>query len=131
MSAITQASDITAICAHFGNDPHRMLDFLGTVQAQDHWIAPATMKAVAAATGLTRIAVAGVASFYAFLSLTPMGRITIRLSDDIIEVSAGWTPLLRRLRASWAFRSARPRPIGRFRWNIPPAPGCAIRPPPR
>lgn len=63
MSAITQASDITAICAHFGNDPHRMLDFLGTVQAQDHWIGPATMKAVAAATGLTRIAVAGWPAF--------------------------------------------------------------------
>lgn len=32
--------DITAICARFGNDRHRMLDILLGVQAAQAWISP-------------------------------------------------------------------------------------------
>lgn len=80
---------IRAICARFGNDRHRMLDILLAVQATRHWISPAAMEAIAAATGLTRIAVEGVASFYSFLSLAPKGRVAIRLCDDIVDRFAG------------------------------------------
>jgi len=80
---------IALICARHNNDPHRMLDILRDVQDQFRWISRATMQTVADQTGLTQVAVEGVASFYAFLSLDPKGRITIRLCDDIIDHFAG------------------------------------------
>ena len=94
MSTLTQTappdvSDILAICARFGNDPHRMLDILLAIQDAQRCITPAAMDAIAGAVGATRIAVEGVASFYSFLSSTPKGRITIRLCDDIVDRYAG------------------------------------------
>ena len=81
--------DLRAICARYDNDPHRMLDILRDVQDRFRWISPQAMETVAEATGLSRIAVEGVASFYAFLSLEPKGRVIIRLCDDIIDRFAG------------------------------------------
>ncbi len=93
MTAVTKApppdAEITAICAKFGNDHHRMLDILLEIQALRRWISPSTMETVAQLVGLTRIAVEGVASFYSFLSLTPKGRVTIRLCDDIVDRFSG------------------------------------------
>lgn len=77
------------ICRAYGNDSHRLLDILRDIQARDRWISPAALTEVAAILGMTRVAVEGVASFYAFLSLTPKGRVTIRLCDDIVDRHAG------------------------------------------
>ncbi|CUH67544.1 NAD-reducing hydrogenase HoxS subunit alpha [Thalassovita gelatinovora] len=84
-----EIAQIGAICDAVGNDPHRMLDILLSVQDECRWIAPDAMQLIADRTGLSRIAVEGVASFYAFLSQTPKGRVTIRLCDDIIDRFAG------------------------------------------
>ena len=83
------AERIRAICAETGDDPHRMLDILRKVQDEFHWISPPAMQVVAQCTGVSRIAVEGVASFYAFLSLEPKGRVPIRLCDDIVDRFAG------------------------------------------
>jgi len=80
---------IALICAHYQNDPHRMLDILRDVQDKFRCISRGTMQTVADKTGLTQVAVEGVASFYAFLSLEPKGRVTIRLCDDIVDRFAG------------------------------------------
>jgi len=82
-------AEIAEICATFGNDKHRMLDILREVQDRYRCISPSTMDKIAAETGLTRIQVEGVASFYSFLSLAPKGQITIRLCDDIVDRYAG------------------------------------------
>ncbi|MDX8354962.1 NAD(P)H-dependent oxidoreductase subunit E [Cognatiyoonia sp. IB215182] len=84
-----QQDHVAQICAQYQNDPHRMLDILRDVQDQFRCISRQTMKTVAAKTGLTEVAVEGVASFYAFLSLEPKGRVTIRLCDDIVDRFAG------------------------------------------
>ncbi len=81
--------EIAAICESYGRDRHRMLDILREVQDRYRCIAPSTMDRIAADTGLTRIEVEGVASFYSFLSLTPKGRVTIRLCDDIVDRFSG------------------------------------------
>ncbi len=81
--------EVLEICASYDNDPHRMMDILHAIQDRYRWIAPETMEAIAEATGLSRIKVEGVASFYSFFSLTPKGRVTIRLCDDIIDRYAG------------------------------------------
>jgi [NiFe] hydrogenase diaphorase moiety large subunit len=82
-------AELVAICASYGNDRHRMLDMLRALQDRFRCISPQILVVVARQTGLTRVAVEGVASFYSFLSLTPKGRITIRLCDDIIDRFAG------------------------------------------
>lgn len=82
-------AEIVAICAAHDNDRHRMLDILRAMQDRFRCISPQIMTLVARQTGLTRVEVEGVASFYSFLSLTPKGRITIRLCDDIIDRFAG------------------------------------------
>lgn len=81
--------EIAEICARYDNDHRRMMDILIDVQDRFRWISPAALEAVAAATGQSRIAVEGVATFYAFLSQEPKGRVTIRLCDDIIDRFAG------------------------------------------
>ncbi len=77
------------ICDARGNDPHRMLDVLRDIQDRFRHISRDAMKVVAHQTGLSEIAVEGVASFYAFLSTEPKGRVTIRLCDDIVDRFAG------------------------------------------
>ena len=77
------------ICASVDNAATRMLDILIAVQDRFHWISPGAMELIAERTGISRIEVEGVASFYSFLSLAPKGRVTIRLCDDIIDRFAG------------------------------------------
>ena len=81
--------EVVAICETYVNDRHRMLDILRDVQDRFRWISPKVTETVASQTGLSRIEVEGVASFYSFLSQTPKGRVTIRLCDDIIDRFAG------------------------------------------
>ncbi len=86
---IATPSEIKAICARFDDDPHRMLDILQEVQTRFRFVSAEAMEVVARATGLTRVAVDAVVSFYSFLSDTPNGRITIRLCDDIVDRFSG------------------------------------------
>lgn len=83
------ADAIRQICDRYANDRHRMMDILRDVQDRFRWISPEAMVEIATRTGLTRIAVEGVASFYAFFTQQPAGRVTIRLCDDIIDRFAG------------------------------------------
>ena len=84
-----EQADVVLICDTYGNDPHRMLDILRAIQDRHRCISRETMKTVAHQTSLSEIAVEGVASFYAFLSTEPKGRVTIRLCDDIVDRFAG------------------------------------------
>ncbi|MCB1378070.1 MAG: NAD(P)H-dependent oxidoreductase subunit E [Alphaproteobacteria bacterium] len=88
-SASPSQSDIARICGAYGNDRHRMLDILRDVQETYRCVSPGVMDIVARLTGLSRVEVEGVASFYAFFSSDPKGRVTIRLCDDIIDRFAG------------------------------------------
>ncbi|MCP3969923.1 MAG: NADH:ubiquinone oxidoreductase [Rhodobacteraceae bacterium] len=85
----SETAAVAEICGGFDNDPHRMLDILRQVQERYCWISPQAMRVIADLTGLTPIAVEGVASFYSFLSLSLRGRVTIRLCDDIIDRFSG------------------------------------------
>ena len=88
-SPAQDAGEIRAICARYDNNPHRMMDILQDMQDRFRWISPDAMQVIAAETGLSRIQVEGVASFYTFFSQEPRGRVTIRLCDDIIDRFAG------------------------------------------
>ena len=82
-------------CAAVGNDRHRLLDILLTMQERCRWISPAAMDQVADCPGPDAASPSrGVASFYSFLSLEPKGRVTIRLCDDIVDRYAGYDAVL-------------------------------------
>ncbi len=87
--AASNQVQIEQICAAFDNDHGRMLDILRAVQDAQRVISQDAILRIAELTGLKPIEVEGVASFYAFLSLTPRGRVTIRLCDDIVDRFAG------------------------------------------
>ncbi len=121
--------EVTAICARFGNDPHRMLDILLTVQEARRWISPAAMETIAQAVGLTRIAVEGVASFYSFLSLAPKGRVTIRLCDDIVDRFAGLEAVVKVFEAELGIKMGETSADGAFSLELTPCIGMCDQAP--
>lgn len=122
-------AETRAICARLGNDPHRMLDILLEVQKAECWISPAAMEAIAAATGLTRIAVEGVASFYSFLSLVPKGRVAIRLCDDILDRFAGLDPVVAAFEAELGIKAGETTPDGAVSLELTPCIGMCDQAP--
>ncbi len=120
---------INEICDLFGNDKHRMLDILLAVQDRFHWISPASMEAIAKATGLTRIAVEGVASFYSFLSLEPKGAITIRLCDDIVDRFSGLADVVKGFEDELGIAMGTTSADGRFSLEYTPCIGMCDQAP--
>lgn len=121
--------EIAEICASFDNDKHRMLDILLALQQRFRWISPEAMDRVAHHTGLTRVAVAGVASFYSFLSLEPKGRITIRLCDDIIDRHAGVAEVARGFETALGIKLGETSQDGRFSLDYTPCIGMCDQAP--
>jgi [NiFe] hydrogenase diaphorase moiety large subunit len=122
-------ADIAAICARFGNDPHRMLDILLAVQADQRCISASALESIAEAVGLTRVAVEGVASFYSFLSLTPKGRVTIRLCDDIVDRFAGLDAVVAAFEAALGITLGQTSADGAFSLEVTPCIGLCDQAP--
>ncbi len=120
---------VALICERYQNDPHRMLDILRDVQDQFRWISRETMATVAAKTGLTQVAVEGVASFYAFLSLTPSGRVTIRLCDDIVDRFAGLPAVVEAFETALGFAVGQTSADGAFSLEYTPCIGLCDQAP--
>lgn len=120
---------IRAICAALGHDRHRLLDILLDIQKRDRWISTGAMGQVARELGLTRIEVEGVASFYSFLSLTPGGRIAIRLCDDIADRYAGADAALRILEEELGIKVGQTSGDGRFSLDRTPCIGMCDQAP--
>lgn len=87
------------------------------------------MEAIAAATGLTRIAVEGVASFYSFLSLAPKGRVVIRLCDDIVDRFAGLEAVQAAFEAELGIRLGETTPDGAVSLDLTPCIGMCDQAP--
>ncbi len=121
--------EVLEICASFGNDRHRMMDILHTIQDRYRWIAPETMEAIAEATDLSRIQVEGVASFYSFFSLTPKGRVTICLCDDIIDRFAGLDAVVREFEEVLGIRVGETSEDGAFSLEYTPCIGMCDQAP--
>jgi [NiFe] hydrogenase diaphorase moiety large subunit len=125
----TDAAAIAGICGEFGNDKHRMLDILLAIQKRFRCISPEAMDEVARQTGLTRVAVAGVASFYSFLSLEPKGRTTILLCDDIVDRYAGVADILRVFERELGIKLGQTSADGRFSLDYTPCIGMCDQAP--
>ena len=115
---IATPTEIEAICARFDDDPHRMLDILQEVQTRFRCVSPEVMEVVASATGLTRVAVDAVVSFYSFLSDTPKGRVTIRLCDDIIDRFSGLDAVIAAFEAELGIKVGQTSADGAFSLDV-------------
>lgn len=122
-------AEIAAICEAFGNDRHRMLDILREVQDRYRCISPWTMDRIAGCTGLTRIEVEGVASFYSFLSLSPKGRVTIRLCDDIVDRYCGLAEVTEAFEKVLGIKVGETSPDGAFSLEYTPCIGMCDQAP--
>ncbi|CAG0962287.1 NADH-quinone oxidoreductase subunit F [Burkholderiales bacterium] len=108
--AMDQALDslpqrVRELCARQGFSAGALLQILIAIQDQEGSIAPEAIDALQAQLSLPRSKIVAVASFYAFLSLTPHGRYQVRFSDNITDRHAGSLELCEQLcRELWVER---------------------------
>jgi [NiFe] hydrogenase diaphorase moiety large subunit len=73
-----------AVAAH-GGRRDRLVQILREVQAQSNWLSRPVLARIAAGVGLTPAIVEGVASFYRFFHLEPVGRVHLLWSDNVTD----------------------------------------------
>ncbi|WP_374426217.1 NAD(P)H-dependent oxidoreductase subunit E [Ideonella dechloratans] len=77
--------------------PQALVQMLRELQAVLGWLPREVLSAVAQATGRTVADVEGVASFYRFLHLAPVGQYRVLFSDNITDRMLGSVALMERL----------------------------------
>ena len=85
------------VIGSFGGEPTLLVQVLRAAQELEGWLPPATITYIAARLGLPRAQVEGVAGYYAFLHLVPVGRYHVLFSDNVTDRMAGSEALLERL----------------------------------
>ncbi|TNF57934.1 MAG: NADP oxidoreductase, partial [Burkholderiales bacterium] len=93
--ASVEAAD--AALARWGHDPHALVQVLRETQAQTQFLPRELLAHIARALGLTTAHVEGVASFYRFFHLRPVGRVRVLFSDNITDRMLGSDALMQRL----------------------------------
>ena len=89
-----------AALVRWHRDPHALVQVLRETQARTHWLPRPLLAHIAQALRLTLAQVEGVASFYRFFHLRPVGRYRILFSDNITDRMLGSESLLARLCAA-------------------------------
>ena len=82
-------SAVKDICQANGNDRARMMDIVRGVQSRFGCVNDEAIDLIAKTVSAPRVDVESVVTFYAFLSKTPKGKVTIRLCNDVIDEMAG------------------------------------------
>jgi len=90
--------DLDGLLDRHQRAPHRLVQILREVQAQKHWLARPDLALVAAALKLPLAHVEGVAGFYHFLHLEPVGEYRVLFSDNITDRMQGSEEMRRHLR---------------------------------
>ena len=89
-----------AALTRWRHDPHALVQVLRETQLRTHWLPRPLLAHIAQALGLTPAQVEGVASFYRFFHLRPVGRYRILFSDNITDRILGSEALLAQLCAA-------------------------------
>jgi [NiFe] hydrogenase diaphorase moiety large subunit len=103
-----------AVLARWQHDPHALVQVLRETQAQTHWLPRDLLAHIAAGLHLTTAHVEGVASFYRFFHLQPVGRVHVLFSDNITDRMAGSEALLARLCERLGIKPGEADAQGRF-----------------
>jgi len=91
-AAIDAVIDTTL--ARHGRDPTRLLKILIDTQRPLGWLAPQTITRIAQDLSISRARVEGVAGFYSFLHLHPVGRYRVLFATNIVEELQGARDLM-------------------------------------
>ncbi len=110
----SSSSTVSTLCEGFDRDQTRLLDILLAVQKLEGRIDDAAIDLVAAELSLPRVDVAGVVSFYSFLSAERKGRVVIRLCDDVPDWMAGAERVAESLREELGIDFGETTPDGEF-----------------
>ncbi|NCP39979.1 MAG: NADP oxidoreductase [Rhodoferax sp.] len=96
-SSAVSASSLKTLLARYHADPHALVQILRELQAQHGWLPRPALGQIARALGVTLAHVEGVAGFYRFLHLQPVGSYRILFSDNITDRMGGSEEMLRHL----------------------------------
>lgn len=102
----------TALQQH-GRSRHALLQLLVALQQRLGWLPRPLLQQLAGHLGLTLGHVEGVAGFYRFLHLQPVGRYRLLFSDNVVDRHAGSTLLMAELCRRLGVQPGAPRADGR------------------
>ncbi|MCB2018786.1 MAG: NAD(P)H-dependent oxidoreductase subunit E [Hydrogenophaga sp.] len=102
------------VMARWHHDPHALVQVLRETQAQTHWLPRELLTHIGHAIGQTTAHVEGVAGFYRFFHLRPVGRVRVLFSDNITDRMAGSDALMARLCGRLGVAPGEVDPQGRF-----------------
>jgi NADH:ubiquinone oxidoreductase subunit E len=85
---------LSALLARHDRNPHRLVQILRELQALQGWLPRPTLARLASALGLTLAQVEGVAGFYRFIHLQPVGTYRVLFSDNITDRMRGSQSLM-------------------------------------
>ncbi len=88
------AASAEDVVARHGDDATRLLQMLRELQEGHGWLPPLVITELARRLGISRARVEGVAAFYSFLHLQPVGRYRVLFSDNITDRMQGSEALL-------------------------------------
>ncbi len=91
------ADVLAPILVRYERDPTRLVQILLAAQDALGYLPPAALTHISRAVDLPRARVEGVASFYSFLHLEPVGRYRVLFSDNITDRMLGSVDLRERL----------------------------------
>ena len=89
-----QNDALELLVSRYECDPHALVQILREVQAQHTWLPRDVLRYVAGALGLTLAHVEGVATFYRFFHIEPVGEYRVLFSDNITDRMQGNAALL-------------------------------------
>jgi len=95
---------VDAVLRRHSGRRHDLVQILREVQEQTHWLSRAVLTQIASGVGLTPAIVEGVASFYRFFHLEPVGAYHLLWSDNITDRMLGNRTLARDLCQRLAIR---------------------------
>ncbi|MCW5667955.1 MAG: NAD(P)H-dependent oxidoreductase subunit E [Piscinibacter sp.] len=93
----TQDEIVEQVLNRRGRRRDQLVQILREVQAHTHWLPRELLARIGAGVGLSAAVVEGVAGFYRFFHLRPVGRYHLLFSDNVIERQAGSRVLARDL----------------------------------
>jgi len=93
-----QLADVLApVLDRYRAEPGKLVQILREAQDAFGYLPPAALTHIASSLGLPRARVEGVAGFYSFLHLEPVGRYRVLFSDNITDRMLGSAELMNRM----------------------------------
>ena len=88
---------VEPILDRYRRDPSKLVQILRETQDAFSYLPPAALTLIASGVGLPRARVEGVAGFYSFFHLEPVGQYRVLFSDNITDRMLGSAELMERL----------------------------------